>query len=230
MMPRYFMAGVLALFACGASGQEAVTFPLSENTPGAPLLSADVYGHGTRAVLLAHGGQFGKESWKKQAAVLANAGFLVLALRFRGDRYKADGSCGSSGPYEDNTADVLAAISYLRRTGAKRISAVGASLGGDAVADADAQSKPGTFDRIVMLGSSGGDAPEKLTGRKLYLVAREDRNDDGLRLDGISRQFARAAQPKKLVVVEGSAHAQFLFDTDQGPRVMQEIVSFLTEP
>jgi hypothetical protein len=28
-------------------------------------------------------------------------------------------------------------------------------------------------------------------------------------------------------VLEGSAHAQFLFDTDQGERVMREILRFL---
>jgi hypothetical protein len=30
-----------------------------------------------------------------------------------------------------------------------------------------------------------------------------------------------------MIVLEGSAHAQFLFQTDQGDRVMQEVLSFL---
>ena len=34
-------------------------------------------------------------------------------------------------------------------------------------------------------------------------------------------------QPKKLIVLKGSAHAQYLFQTDQGDRVMREIVRFL---
>jgi len=40
----------------------------------------------------------------------------------------------------------------------------------------------------------------------------------------------RATAPKKLVLLEGSAHAQFIFETDQGPRLLQEIIDFLTEP
>jgi len=37
-------------------------------------------------------------------------------------------------------------------------------------------------------------------------------------------------EPKKLVVLDGSAHAQFLFATDQAERVMREILNFLSEP
>ena len=207
--------------------QHEVTFPLS----GQPVqIHGDLYGHGTRAVILAHGGRFGKESWKPQAQVFAKAGFLVLALRFRGDRTNPDGTTGDFGSYPDNAEDVLAAVAYLRSIGAKSISAVGGSLGGDAVGNADAQSPPGTFDRIVILAAEGGDAPEKLTGRKLFILARDDSNGSGPRLPGITSHYEKAQQPKKLVILDGSAHAQFLFDTPQGPRLLEEIRGFLTEP
>lgn len=221
------------VLVCPAVGQRAVTFPLDpggKGVAGIAQLSADLYGNGTKGLILAHGGRFGRESWKSQAQVFANHGFLVLALGFRGDGFNPDGSSGTFGSYEDHTADVMAAVSYLHAIGAKSISAVGGSLGGYAVANADAQSKPGTFDRIVILGAPGGDAPEKLTGRKLFLVAREDSSGDGLRLPEISSSFAKAPEPKRLVVVEGSAHAQFLFATEQGPKVLDTIVRFLTEP
>jgi pimeloyl-ACP methyl ester carboxylesterase len=210
-----------------ALAQRPVTFPL----PGqSAQIQADLYGGGTRGVILAHGGRFNKESWKKQAAVLANSGFLVLALRFRGDGFNPDGSPGAFGSDADNTTDVLAAVSYLHQIGAKTVSAIGGSMGGDAVGDANTKSKPDAIERIVFLGSSGGDASEKLTGRKLFIVARDDSNGEGLRLPGITKHYERAPQPKKLVIVEGSAHAQFLFDTDQGPRVLNEILRFLSEP
>jgi hypothetical protein len=32
------------------------------------------------------------------------------------------------------------------------------------------------------------------------------------------------------VILEGSAHAQFLFQTDQGERLVREILRFLSEP
>jgi dienelactone hydrolase len=207
--------------------QKEVTFPLSGQ---AVQIHGDLYGHGPRAVILAHGGRFHKESWKPQALALADAGFMVLSVGFRGDRANPDGTPGSFGEYADNAQDVLAAVAYLRGIGARTISAVGASLGGDAVGIADAQSKPGTFDRIVFLGSEGGDAPEKLTGRKLFILARDDTSGSGPRLPGITRNYTKAPQPKKLVLLDGSAHAQFLFDTPQGPRLLNEILHFLTEP
>jgi hypothetical protein len=37
----------------------------------------------------------------------------------------------------------------------------------------------------------------------------------------------RASEPKQLIILDGSAHAQFLFQTDQGDRVMREIFRFL---
>jgi dienelactone hydrolase len=225
---RYLLVICIACFAASHTfGQRLVTFPLQ----GKPVeIQADLYGSGTRGVVLAHGGRFHKESWKKQAQALADAGFLVLAVRFRGDAFNPDGSPDSSGSTADNAADVLAAVSYLHRSGAKTVSAVGASLGGDAVGEADAQSKPGNIARIVLLGSSGGDHPEKLSGRKLFIVARDDRSGSGLRLPEISSNYERAPQPKKLVILKGSAHAQYLFDTDQGPRLLSEILRFLSAP
>jgi dienelactone hydrolase len=228
MKLRYLLVICIACFAASHTfGQRLVTFPLQ----GKPVeIQADLYGSGTRGVVLAHGGRFHKESWKKQAQALADAGFLVLAVRFRGDAFNPDGSPDSSGSTADNAADVLAAVSYLHRSGAKTVSAVGASLGGDAVGEADAQSKPGNIARIVLLGSSGGDHPEKLSGRKLFIVARDDRSGSGLRLPEISSNYERAPQPKKLVILKGSAHAQYLFDTDQGPRLLSEILRFLSAP
>ena len=225
---RYLLVICIACFAASHTfGQRLVTFPLQ----GKPVeIQADLYGSGTRGVVLAHGGRFHKESWKKQAQALADAGFLVLAVRFRGDAFNPDGSPDSSGSTADNAADVLAAVSYLHRSGAKTVSAVGASLGGDAVGEADAQSKPGNIARIVLLGSSGGDHPEKLSGRKLFIVARDDRSGSGLRLPEISSNYEKTPQPKKLVILEGSAHAQYLFDTDQGPRLLSEVLRFHSAP
>jgi pimeloyl-ACP methyl ester carboxylesterase len=188
----------------------------------------DLYGSATHGIVLAHGGQFNKESWAKQARDFVRAGFVVLAIDFRGDRLNPDGSPSAEGSDADNAADVLAAVRYLHGTGVRHVYAVGGSLGGDAVGDADVRAEAGEIERMVFLGSEGGDQPEKLTGRKLYIVARGDANDDGPRIVPIRAHYARAPQPKKLIVVEGTAHAQYLFGTDQGPRVMREILDFLT--
>src|SRR5690242_9434768 len=78
---RTLLAVILGLlFAAGAAAQKTVSF----STEDGGLIFADVYGEGDRAVVLAHGGRFNKESWEKQARILAAAGFRVLALDFRG--------------------------------------------------------------------------------------------------------------------------------------------------
>jgi dienelactone hydrolase len=209
--------------------QEAVTYA----APDGYRLHADLYGKGDRAVVLAHGGRFTKESWRKQAEVLAGAGFRVLAIDFRG--YGQSWELGSQTPgsqTEDwkHYPDVLAAVRYLHAHGARFVSIVGASMGGDAAGDASSASNPGEIDRIILLGAEGGDSPERMKGRKLFIVTRDDQSGDGPRLPGISESYRKAPEPKKLVILDGSAHAQFIFDTDQGARLMQIIQQFLSEP
>jgi pimeloyl-ACP methyl ester carboxylesterase len=68
---------------------------------------------------------------------------------------------------------------------------------------------------------------DKLKSPALFIVARDDRSGDGPRLPRIQAQYEKAPEPKKLVVLEGSAHAQYLFDTDQAERVMGEILRWL---
>jgi hypothetical protein len=68
-----------------------------------------------------------------------------------------------------------------------------------------------------------------MKGPKLFILARDDANDDGPRLPKIRAQYLKASDPKKLIILDGSAHAQFLFQTDQGERVMREILLFLLD-
>jgi len=205
-----------------ANAQTTVSFP----TRDGGVVFADVYGTGERAVVLAHGGRFNKESWAKQAPVLVRAGFEVMAIDFRG-RGKSHGPGGMEASDEQLEMDVMAAVRYLHGHGAKSVSIVGGSMGGGAAGDASIVSRPGEIDRLVMLGAAPNLPADKLKSPALFIVARNDTSGDGPRLPGIKAQFAKAPQPKKLVVLEGSAHAQYLFDTDQGERVMEEILRWL---
>ena len=225
-MKSRFLAASLVSLSFSVDAQQAVRVPV----PGATIVAqGDLYGSGTRGVILTHGGGRTKETWHPQALGLAGAGFVVLAINFRGDTVDEEGRAISVGSDEENAADIQAAAAYLRTRGVKNVFAVGASMGGSALADADAQSKPGEFDRIVLLASSAVD-PAALKGRKLFIVARGDARQSGPRLPEISDSYRKAPQPKELVVLEGSAHAQYLFGTDQGPRLMSEILRFLGQP
>ena len=216
-------AVVLAGLTCA---QNHVSFPTLDGW----TIHADFYGTGDRCVVLAHGGRFEKGSWENQAHALVKAGFCALAIDLRGFGLSREGpqaACADFG----SPLDVLAAVRYLHEKGAKTVSVIGASMGGDAAEGALAEAKPGEIDRVVLLAHGAYGPPEKLKGRKLFIVSRDDLGSgDKPRLADIRSQYERAPDPKELVVLEGSAHAQFIFQTNQGERLMQEILRFLLAP
>jgi pimeloyl-ACP methyl ester carboxylesterase len=210
------------LLAGVACAQTTISFPAEDGG----VVFADQYGSGDKAVVLAHGGRFNKESWRDQAQQLVKAGFEVLAIDFRG--YGKSHGPGDADPMDAPLhLDVLAAVRYLHKAGAKSVSIVGASMGGGAAGDASIASEPGDIDRLVFLGSAPNGPAEKLRSPALFIVARGDASGDGLRLPGIRKQYQKAPQPKKLIILSGTAHAQYLFQTKHGERVMGEILSFL---
>lgn len=201
---------------------------MSIPTSDGGIVHGDLYGGGSRGVVLLHGGRFNKESWAAQARILSDTGFRVLAIDFRGY-----GESVGPGQSDRFTAplhlDALAAVRFLRHRGVESVAILGASLGGHAAANALAAASPGEIDRIIVLGAGAGTYPEKLTGRKLFIVTRGDSSAAGPRLPGIQAAFERVPGPKELVILEGSAHAQFIFETDQAERLTSEILRFLSE-
>jgi pimeloyl-ACP methyl ester carboxylesterase len=71
-------------------------------------------------------------------------------------------------------------------------------------------------------------SPDQLRTPALFIVARNDTSGDGPRLPRIRAAFEKVTGPKELVVVDGDAHAQFLFESDQADRVMRENLRFLS--
>jgi pimeloyl-ACP methyl ester carboxylesterase len=198
--------------AAGAEFRE-VSFEASDGA----AVYANLYGDGAHAVVLAHGRVFNKESWDPQAKELLRAGLRVLAIDFRGY-----GKSSGEGGYEAMHADVLGAVRYLHKSGAQRVSVVGGSMGGGAAARASANSNPGEIERLVLLAAAPPFDAQKLKGRKLFIVSR----GDGFAAS-IQKAYEQAAEPKRLVLLEGDAHAQHLFATDQGPKVLATIRDWL---
>jgi len=226
------VAGVALAFASGLACASSRPAPASESpapvrfpASDGGVVHGDLYGAGSRGIVLAHGGRFNKGSWAPQARILARAGFGVLAIDFRG--YGK-----STGPGQDDVftaplhLDVLAAVRYLRDRGARQVSAIGGSLGGGAAANA-AAAQSGSLDRLVLLGSTPDGAPEALTLPKLYIATRDDASGSGPRLPGLQAHVDRAPEPKQLILLDGSAHAQFMFQTEHADRIMREILRFL---
>lgn len=207
-------------------GKAAAASPSILRAADGALLSGQIYGKGSHGVLLVPGGHGVGETWDLQAQRLARAGFRVLAMDYRGR--------GRSPflPPDDEKAhlDVLGAVRQLKAEGANEVSVVGASWGGWAAGTA-AVASPGLIDRLVLLAHAPFEEPAKLRGRKLFIVARDDRVGSGtLRLKEIRDQYEAVPDPKKLIILPGAAHAQFLFLTSHGERLYGEIFRFLSAP
>ena len=194
-----------------------VVFP----APDGGVVHALESGSGVRGVVLAHGLRFNKESWAKQADVLASAGFRVVAIDFRGYG-KSRGGSELGNAQEAMHLDILAAVAYLHGSGAKAVAVVGGSMGARAAANAIVKGPAGEIDRLVLLAPPPIQEPQRITGPKLFAVSEGDPLAPSVR-----EQFGRAPDPKQLLMLGGSAHAQFLFETEEGERLMAEIVRFL---
>ena len=102
-------------------------------------------------------------------------------------------------------------------------------MGGSAGADAAALSDPGTIEAVVLIGSGGGRSPEKIPGRKLVIATKDDADGSAtLRLPKIRASYEKMTMPKEILILDGSAHAQDIFGTPEGERVMREIIRFLS--
>lgn len=221
----YTLVGRIGMGEWGPAGAaaEAVTFATEDGAE----IHGEVYGGGERGVVLAHGGRFNKESWIPQARLLAAAGFRVLAFDFRGYG-------DSTGPKAEEPAlyqDVLGAVRYLKSQGARTVAVVGGSMGGGAAGMALARQKPGEIDRVVFLGALSDGVAEKMTGRKLYILCRDDvQGENTPRLPGIQKQFEAVPQPKEMIVLACAEHAQFIFQSRQAGRLTREMLRFLQAP
>jgi pimeloyl-ACP methyl ester carboxylesterase len=163
-----------------------------------------LWGDGDAAVLLVHGAIYDAESWRAQAEAMAAEGYRVLAL----ERIGAE--------------DVLAGIDFLRDDcGATRIVVIGASAGAGGALSALAGQPEGIAGLVVLAGSGSvaglGEFP------KLFVASE----DEGL-ADTMERLAADApGDDNAALILPGSAHAQAVFGTDQGPALLDAILEFL---
>jgi len=203
--------------ACrAAESPETVSF----STADGGEIHAHLYGKGEHAVVLAHGKVFDKESWQPLASHLSGQGLQVLALDFRGYGHSTPG--GEKGSL---WLDVVAAADYLRQHDARLVSALGASMGGGAVARASVEAPNGTFHKLILLAAVPIAEPDRMRANSfLFVVSREEPL-----LPRVKQQFEQAPEPKRLEILEGGAHAQHVFRTEQAETLTQLIVDELID-
>jgi len=167
---------------------------------------AIVWGEGERGAVLAHGAVYDAASWGDQAQRIAKNGAVALAV-------------------EDTSAQSVAeAARYLKdERGVRDVTLVGASAGTGGVLGA-AEGNPGLADRVILLSGTGdvsglGEYP------KLFVASEGE---------GLAPEVRRMAEEapggrNKALILPHDAHAQAIFETDQGERLMRAILKLLKE-
>jgi pimeloyl-ACP methyl ester carboxylesterase len=162
-----------------------------------------------RAVVLAPGAMFSKESWYFLAERFQKMGISSVAL--------------DSG----STPDLLNGIAYLQKMGVEKIAIIGASAGGAGVLFTLQEQKivPGV-DTVILLAPAGGKPLKKKNIRKLFLVAEDDMISSSAEVYNL---YDDSADPKVYHELKGSDHAQRLFDSDLREAVIQLIIDFIVQ-
>jgi len=191
---------------------------INTSTADGGVVYGDFYPAGERAVVLAHGAIFNRKSWAGLIESLLENNISVLAIDFRGYGESSPGSGGKEN-------DVLAAMEFLKQQkGISKVSLLGASMGGRAVALAAIKAPPGSIDKIILLSPAPIADTAKLTGNILYIASRHEPM-----LGMIQQQFEKTPEPKKMVLLEGSAHAQHILKTGQKQTLIETIINFLKQ-
>ncbi|HKI87082.1 MAG TPA: alpha/beta fold hydrolase [Thermoanaerobaculia bacterium] len=196
--------------------------PVTFETEDGGTISGSLFrASGPLAVVLAHGAVFNKESWYPLARKLRTQGVTSLPIDFRGYGTSRSGRTGPTG----RSLDILGAVHFLKAKGFKEIGLVGGSMGGAAVLSALARSDDPAVVKALLLAPAGGPPIKEARIEKLFIVSREDRLHPR-----VAKIFEATAEPKKLDVLPGSAHAQNIFSTPEGAKLTDLILRFLTGP
>jgi pimeloyl-ACP methyl ester carboxylesterase len=211
LMFALFMAG------CGAVGQQ----PSEEGSQGSSGefttspgerveiggTEALVWGEGDYGVVMAHGASYDATSWDEQGQKISRKGMVALA------------------PENTSPENLLASVRYLKgERGVQGVALMGGSAGGNAVLRATKQN-PEAADQLIILSASG-DVSGLGSKPKLFVASAEE---GGFAEE--ARRMAREApgDQNKALILPGDAHAQAIFQTEEGGLLMQAILERLEE-
>jgi len=192
----------------GLGNKEGYVIVNVTSEEGAVSPAAYFRGDLEKAVIFVPGAVFGKESWYFLAKPLQQMHIASLAL---------DGK---------SKHDVLSAVELLKHKGFKRILLVGGSMGGAAVLDALEISTDESISKIILLAPSGGSPVKSEHINKLFIVSKKDRL--GI-YPNVRALYLHSAEPKRILEIDGSEHAQHLFNTPKKESLIKWIIDFVVE-
>ncbi|MCL4408059.1 MAG: alpha/beta hydrolase [Thermotogae bacterium] len=180
-------------------------------------IEAEIFGKSDHAVILAHGKIFDMQSWEAFAKFLEDQGFSAIPFNFRG----YGNSQSKDFKYE---FDVVGAIDYALKDH-KRVSVIGASMGGAATLRALEMGKP--IDGLVLLSPAG--LPNNFSDlggkakKALVVFSKGDFVFDTATEISKSLPFET-----ETLIFNGNLHAQNLFrDSEIATELKSKISTFL---
>lgn len=147
-----------------------------------------------------NGAQFGQG--------LAKAGFRVIAPTW-------SGQAGGGFP------EVAAVIKHARQTGAKKISMMGHSRGGELAANYARKQEDGTFDTIVQFASVDDQGLSQTKTKKVFAFNKHDRWANWQ-----PAAFDKSAEPKLMIALGGSGHPVSALVKEK-PTLLDDVVATL---
>lgn len=209
-MKRFWLALMLGVWVGTGLADTAAKPEIIETGSDSEFYMSDaVYypANGARAVVWVPGYIFNKESWGKMAKTLQSKNVASVAI---------------SGKIEQN---VRQAIRELDKRGFQDIVLVGGSSGAAAVLNTMEQvTATDVVSAVVLLSPVRGNPMVDQPVRKLFIVSEEEKS-----FKKVNGLFEGSTEPKELMTIPGSAHAQFLFFGSDREKVTNTIVEFITK-
>ncbi len=189
-MFKKFLAVLVAAAAVGTVAAQVET----DLKVGDSMVSAMTMGEGDHVVIALHGAGgndrrfFFIDRGGELGQALAKAGFRVVAPTWAGQA-----GMGFS--------EVALAVSYAKETGAKKISLMGHSRGGELAANYAKQQPDGTFDTVIQLASVDDQGLPMTQTKKLFAYNKYDKWPKWQKA-----AFEKSAEPKQIIELGGSGH------------------------
>ena len=184
---------------------------------GETAVSALVFGRalsGEHTVIALHGARQQKGLFWPIAPGLVRRGYKVISI---------DWAAGPDGP-GPGLGPLAAAVRHARESGARKVSLMGFSRGGELAARFASAQPDGEFDTLILLSSYDDQAIPLLKTKKLFVFHE---NDTFGRWAQVS--FDKSSDPKQAFALKGGAHSIAALLADK-PDLVDEIANVLGRP
>jgi pimeloyl-ACP methyl ester carboxylesterase len=165
-------------------------------------------------VIALHGSSQHKDLFRPIAPGLVRRGYKVISINW---------AAGPEGP-GPGLAPLAATIRYAREAGAKKVSMMGFSRGGELAARFASGQPDGDFDTLILMSSPDDQAIPLSRTKKLFVF------HEGDRIGRWSRVSAdKSSEPKQVFALKGGAHSLAALLADK-PDLVDEIADTLGRP